>query len=70
MALGIAATMAGGLRQNFGTMTMALHAGLTARDGVQAALLAEKGFMSDSDALDGKYGFFNLFGTIAQKVVS
>ncbi len=60
-ALGIAATMASGLRQNFGTMTMALHAGLTARDAVQATLLAEKGFQSDADALDGKYGFFNLF---------
>src|SRR5262245_56321205 len=60
-ALGIAASMASGLRQNFGTMTMALHAGLTARDAVQAALLAEKGFMSDAEALDGKYGFFNLF---------
>lgn len=53
--------MASGLRQNFGTMTMALHAGLTARDAVQAALLAEKGFLSDEEALDGKYGFFNLF---------
>ncbi len=60
-ALGIAASMASGLRQNFGTMTMALHAGLTARDAVQAALLAEKGFLSDAEALDGKYGFFNLF---------
>jgi 2-methylcitrate dehydratase PrpD len=60
-ALGIAASMASGLRQNFGTMTMALHAGLTARDGVHAALLAEKGFRSDADALDGRYGFFNLF---------
>ena len=53
--------MASGLRQNFGTMTMALHAGLTARDAVHAALLAEKGFLSDGEALDGKYGFFNLF---------
>ena len=60
-ALGIAASMASGLRQNFGTMTMALHAGLTARDAVHATLLAEKGFLSDGDALDGKYGFFNLF---------
>ena len=60
-ALGIAASMASGLRQNFGTMTMALHAGLTARDAVHAALLAEKGFLSDAEALDGKYGFFNLF---------
>jgi 2-methylcitrate dehydratase PrpD len=60
-ALGIAASMASGLRQNFGTMTMALHAGLTARDAVQATLLAEKGFLSDGEALDGRYGFFNLF---------
>ena len=60
-ALGIAASMASGLRQNFGTMTMALHAGLTARDAVQAALLAEKGFLADREALDGRYGFFNLF---------
>lgn len=60
-ALGIAASMASGLRQNFGTMTMALHAGLTARDAVHAALLAEKGFMSDGDALDGRYGFFKQF---------
>ena len=60
-ALGVAASLASGLRQNFGTMTMALHAGLTARDAVQATLLAEKGFLSDSDALDGRYGFFNQF---------
>jgi 2-methylcitrate dehydratase PrpD len=65
MALGIAASMASGLRQNFGTMTMALHAGLTARDGVQAALLAEKGFLADGDALDGRYGFFKLFAGAA-----
>ena len=37
-ALGIAPSMASGLRQNFGTMTMALHAGLTARDAVQAGV--------------------------------
>lgn len=61
-ALGIAASMSGGMRQNFGTMTMALHAGLTARDAVHAALLAERGFSADPDALDGKYGFFNIFG--------
>jgi len=61
-ALGIAASMSSGLRQNFGTMTMALHAGLTARDAVHAALLAEGGFGADADALDGEYGFFALFG--------
>jgi 2-methylcitrate dehydratase PrpD len=61
-ALGIVASMSSGLRQNFGTMTMALHVGLTARDAVHAALLAEEGFGADADALDGKYGFFHLFG--------
>ena len=42
MALGIAASEASGLRQNFGTMTKPFHAGLSARNGVIAALLAEK----------------------------
>lgn len=60
-AIGIAASMASGLRQNFGTTTMALHAGLAARDGVHAALLAEAGFRADAEALDGRYGFFSVF---------
>ena len=45
------------------------HAGLTARDAVHAALLAEKGFLSDTDALDGKYGFFNLFAGAPPKAL-
>jgi 2-methylcitrate dehydratase PrpD len=60
-ALGIAVSMASGVRQNFGTMTMALHVGLTARDAVHAALLAERGFGADPGALDGKYGFLPVF---------
>ncbi len=60
-ALGIAVSMASGVRQNFGTMTMALHVGLTARDALHAALLAEAGFGSDARALDGKYGMFSVF---------
>lgn len=61
-AIGIAASMASGIRAAFGTMTMALHAGLTARDGVHAALLAEAGFTADAaGALEGKYGFLNVF---------
>jgi 2-methylcitrate dehydratase PrpD len=42
-------------------MTMALHVGLTARDAVHAALLAERGFGADPAALHGKYGFFSVF---------
>ena len=56
-ALGIAASSAGGLRVNFGTMTKPLHAGLAARSGVLAALLAERGFTASGDALGGRYGF-------------
>ena len=60
-ALGIATSMASGVRQNFGTMTMALHVGLTARDAVHAAMLAERGFGADPAALHGRYGFFSVF---------
>ena len=60
-ALGIAASMTGGIRQNFGTMSMPLHVGLTCRDAVHAVLLAERGFEADRDALGGRYGFFNVF---------
>ena len=60
-ALGIAATMSGGLRQNFGTMSMGLHVGLAARGAVQSALLAEAGYESDPAALEGKYGFLQVF---------
>lgn len=57
-AVGIAASLASGLRQNFGTMTMALHAGLAARDAVHAVSLAEAGLRSDPGSLDGAYGLF------------
>jgi 2-methylcitrate dehydratase PrpD len=61
-ALAVTTSMASGIRQPFGTMTMALHVGLTSRDGVHAALLAEAGFSGDRSALDGRFGFIRLFG--------
>jgi len=57
MALGVAATQASGLKQMFGTMAKPLHAGHAARDGVMAALLAERGFTSSPRALEGRAGF-------------
>jgi 2-methylcitrate dehydratase PrpD len=63
MALGIAATLASGLRQNFGTMTQALHGGIPARNGVVAADLAARGFTADPGILESRMGFFALFGT-------
>ena len=61
MALGIAASSAAGLRQNFGTMTKPLHAGNAARNGVLAAKLAQKGFTADRNILEAKFGFYSLF---------
>ena len=58
---GIAASLAGGLRQNFGTMTKPLHAGTAARNGVEAALLAEAGLTADESIFEAPLGFKNVF---------
>lgn len=60
-AMGMAASHASGLRQNFGTMTKPLHAGNAARAGVVSALLAKVGFTSDIDILEAELGFANVF---------
>src|SRR5574341_2116622 len=70
-ALGIAASMASGLRENFGTMTKPLHAGRAAENGVTAALLAEKGFTAAHNILEAKRGFFNaMAGGYDEKKIS
>jgi 2-methylcitrate dehydratase PrpD len=60
-ALNVAASMPAGIRRNFGSMTKPMHAGQAARSGVTAALLAERGFTAASDAIEGEYGFFDLY---------
>ncbi len=65
-ALGIAASLAGGLRQNFGTMTKPLHAGNAAASGVQAAFLARAGFTSAGDIIEAPMGFARVFGHDAE----
>ncbi len=62
MALGIAASLAGGLRQNIGTMTKPLHAGEAAANGIQAALLAQAGFTADDNIIEAPLGFAKVFG--------
>jgi len=57
MALGIAASLASGVRQNFGSMTKPLHAGWAARNGIVAATLAGRGLTADAEALEGPGGF-------------
>jgi len=61
-ALGIAASLAAGIRANFGTMTKPLHVGRASENGVTAALLAARGFTADPTVLDGQWGFFAVMG--------
>ena len=56
-AIGIAASMASGVRENFGTLTKSVHIGKTAEDGLRAAILARDGFTSSEIALEGKEGY-------------
>ena len=63
MAFGIAASEAGGIRQNLGTMTKPLHAGMAAANGIIAATLARDGFSSAPDSLEGEFGVLRVFAT-------
>jgi 2-methylcitrate dehydratase PrpD len=60
-ALAIAASHAGGLSANFGTMTKPYHAGRAARDGVVATRLAAAGATAGRDALENPQGFLTAF---------
>lgn len=62
IALGIAASEASGLRQNFGTMTKPFHAGNAAKNGIVAAMLAQKGFTADESILENPFGFCRVLG--------
>ncbi|MFM8548885.1 MAG: MmgE/PrpD family protein [Betaproteobacteria bacterium] len=56
-ALALAASFAGGMVANFGTMTKPLHAGRAARAGIEAVDLAEAGLSASDDALEHPAGF-------------
>lgn len=62
-ALGIAGSMASGIIEYLaeGTWTKRLHAGWSARAGIHAARLAERGFLGPRTVLDGRHGFFHAF---------
>lgn len=57
MALGLCASMASGIKAQFGTMAKPLNAGLAARTGVEAALWARAGMTASDDGLAGPLGF-------------
>ena len=60
-ALAAAASMAGGLTANFGSMMKPLQVARAAQSGLVAARLAAKGFTASPDALEHRGGFLLAF---------
>ena len=60
-ALGIVYSMTSGNVSNFGTMCKPLHAGLAARNAVEAALWAQAGFTSLPHPFDGPRSFHEVY---------
>jgi len=60
-AFGLAASQACGLTRNFGSMTKSYHVGHAARCGITSAWLAGKGYTADTEILDGKNGFVDVY---------
>jgi 2-methylcitrate dehydratase PrpD len=56
-ALGIAASRCGSVLANAGTMTKSTHCGQAAALGLDAALLAERGFTANPDIFDAPNGY-------------
>lgn len=62
VALGLAGTQAAGLLAALGTMTKALHLGKAAGNGLEAALLARRGFTGPVSIVEGRRGFGEVAG--------
>jgi 2-methylcitrate dehydratase PrpD len=60
-ALGIAASGAAGIQRQQGSMVKPFHAGNAARNGVEAALLAQQGFTADNAIIEAPRGFCDTF---------
>jgi len=61
-ALGIAAAEAGGLRENFGSMSKPFQAGHAGENGTVAADLAALGWTAAPNILEARFGWFNAAG--------
>lgn len=60
-ALGMAVSMAAGVKSNFGTMTKPLHVGLSSRNALLAVQLAREGFTASPEAFEHRQGFLSVF---------
>ncbi len=61
VALGLAASLASGLKANFGTMTKPLHVGHASRNGLFATYMARGGFTANAGSFEHKQGFLDVF---------
>jgi 2-methylcitrate dehydratase PrpD len=61
VALAIAASLASGIKSNFGTYVKPLHVGHCARNGLFAALLARDGYTASPTAFEHKQGYFQVY---------
>jgi 2-methylcitrate dehydratase PrpD len=60
-ALAMAASLASGVKANFGTITKPMHAGFAARNGLFAALMAEQNVPASPVAFEHPQGFLEVF---------
>jgi len=60
-ALSIAASLASGIKSNFGTYVKPLHIGHCARNGLFAALLARNDYTASPVAFEHKQGYFEVY---------
>ena len=60
-AIGLAASRAGSLVANIGSMTKCTHCGTAAASGLDAALLAKRGFTANPDVIEAPKGFAETF---------
>lgn len=70
-ALGIAGSLASGVRAQRGTMAKSLNAGRAAENGVLAATLAAGGFTASADIFDDPMGYFSAacYGEVSRKLI-
>jgi len=61
-AIGLAVAQASGVRQSHGTMGKPFHVGRAAQSGILAADLAARGFTGSERAVEGEYGYWDMFG--------
>jgi 2-methylcitrate dehydratase PrpD len=60
-AFSIAASMAAGVKSNFGTMVKPLHAGQSGRNAMLAVQLAKAGFTAGDEAFEHRQGYLKVF---------